>query len=108
MHVLRKRIEPEPPLVSTPAQPSAPIPDQPMEQDGVSLASPPAVPPPPLPEPRNEGEQPEQQQEERQEERQEEQQQPPPPTGTEDLMTPTDPQLDSKTGWQIFCVKSSK
>lgn len=100
VRILRKRIEPDPPVVSTPAPPSATIPDQtPMEEDGVNLASPSGVPPPPVPEAQNEGERPEQQQEERQEERQEEeQQQPPPPTGSDDLLTPTEPQSDTKTG----------
>lgn len=100
MRILRKRIEPDPPVVSTPAPPSATIPDQtPMEEDSVNLASPSGVPPPPVPEAQNEGERPEQQQEERQEERQEEeQQQPPPPTGSDDLLTPSESQSDSKTG----------
>ncbi|CAK6964133.1 E3 ubiquitin-protein ligase BRE1B isoform X2 [Scomber scombrus] len=101
VHVLRKRIEPETPVASSPVPPPAPLPDPtPMEEDGVSLASPAsAVPPPPLPETQNEGEQPEQQQqqEERQEEGQEQQQQPPPPDGSEELLTPTEPPQNSTT-----------
>uniref|UniRef100_A0A8C9ZAH5 E3 ubiquitin protein ligase n=1 Tax=Sander lucioperca TaxID=283035 RepID=A0A8C9ZAH5_SANLU len=83
VHVLRKRIEPDAPVTSTPAPPAPPLPEPtPMEEDGVILASPTsAVPPPPLPEAPNEGEQAEQQQEDRQEE----QKQPPPPTGSEEL-----------------------
>lgn len=112
MHILRKRIEPEAPMMSTPDPPSVPLPDlTPMEEDGVSLASPMlAVPPPPLPEAQNEGEQAEkqqqeeQQQEERHEERQEEQQQqPPPPSGSEELLTPTELPQDSTTGKLVFC-----
>lgn len=103
VHILRKRIEPEAPMTSTPAPPSAPLPDPtPMEEDGVSRASPTsAVPPPPLPEAQNEGEQAELQ-EERQEERQEDQQQPPPPTGSEELLMPKEPPQDSATGKQRF------
>lgn len=107
VRVLRKRIEPETP--PTPAPPSAPLPDPtPMEEDGVSLASPTsAVPPPPLPEAQTEGEQAGQQQpqqlEERQEEHQEElQQPPPPPAGSEELMTPTALPQNSTTGKQCF------
>lgn len=107
VHILRKRIEPEAPVASTPVPPSAPLPDPtPMEEDGVSLASPAStVPPPPLPETQNEGEQLEQQQqEERQEEGQEQQQQqPPPPDGSEELLTPTEPPQNSTTGRKIFC-----
>ncbi|XP_028263741.1 E3 ubiquitin-protein ligase BRE1B isoform X2 [Parambassis ranga] len=99
VQVMRKRIEPEASASSIPAPPSAPLPDTPMEEDGVRLSSPPAVPHPPLPETHNEGEQPEQQQQDdHQEEHQEEQQpQPPPPAGTDELMTPTEPPPDSKT-----------
>lgn len=102
MHVLRKRIEPEAPGPSTPVAPPAPLPDpSPMEVDGVTLASPTSVaPPPPLPEVQNEGEQ-AGQQEEGQEERQEEQQ-PPLPTGSEDLIKPTEPPQDSTTGRKCF------
>uniref|UniRef100_A0A8C9ZB04 E3 ubiquitin protein ligase n=1 Tax=Sander lucioperca TaxID=283035 RepID=A0A8C9ZB04_SANLU len=96
VHVLRKRIEPDAPVTSTPAPPAPPLPEPtPMEEDGVILASPTsAVPPPPLPEAPNEGEQAEQQQEDRQEE----QKQPPPPTGSEELVTPTKLPQDSTTG----------
>lgn len=111
MQILRKRIEPEAAVTSEP--PPAPLPDPtPMEEDGVSLASPmSAVPLPPLPESQKEGVQAEQQQqqeeekqhqEEHQEECQEEQQQPPPPSGSEELLTPTEPPQDSTTGKQVF------
>lgn len=109
VHILRKRIEPEAP--TTPEPPSAPLYDPtPMEEDGVSLASPMlAVPPPPLLETQNEGEQAEKQlqqeqqlQEERHEERQEEQQQPPPPSGSEELLTPAELPQDSATGKLVF------
>lgn len=99
VHVLRKRIEPDAPVISTPAPPAPPLPEPtPMEEDGVSLVSPTsAVPPPPLPEGQNEGEQAEQQ-----EGHQEEQKQPPPPTGSEELLTPAEPPQDSTTGKQGF------
>ncbi|XP_078135087.1 E3 ubiquitin-protein ligase BRE1B isoform X3 [Sander vitreus] len=100
VHVLRKRIEPDAPVTSTPAPPAPPLPEPtPMEEDGVILASPTsAVPPPPLPEAPKEGEQAEQQQQQQQQEdRQEEQKQPPPPTGSEELVTPTKPPQDSTT-----------
>lgn len=101
---MRKHIEPETPVASGPAPPSAPLPNTtPMEEDGVSMASPTSVvPPPPLPETKSEVDLAEHQQkllEEHQEERQEEQQQqPPPPTGSEELLTPAEPPPDSKTG----------
>ncbi|XP_037320557.2 E3 ubiquitin-protein ligase BRE1B isoform X2 [Pungitius pungitius] len=88
VHVLRKRIEPDPPVTAAPAPPAPPLPEStPMEEDGVSLATPAsAVPPPPLPEVHYEGEQ--------AEERQEEKKQPPLPTGSEELLTPTDSPQD--------------
>uniref|UniRef100_A0A3Q3VPP0 E3 ubiquitin protein ligase n=1 Tax=Mola mola TaxID=94237 RepID=A0A3Q3VPP0_MOLML len=52
VHILRKRIEPEALVTSSPDPPSSSLPDPtPMEEDGVSLTSPTSgVPPPPLPE----------------------------------------------------------
>lgn len=104
VRVLRKRIEPE--TTPAPAPPSTPLlGPTPMEEDGVSLASPTsAVPPPPLPEAQTEGEQAgqQQQQEEQQVEQQEEQQQPPLPAASEELITPTEPPQDSKTGKLCF------
>lgn len=92
VHVLRKRIEPDPPVTSTPAPPAPPLPEStPIEEDGLSLATPAsAVPPPPLPEGHYEGDQ--------AEERQEEKKQPPLPTGSDELLTPTDSPHDSSAG----------
>lgn len=111
VHILRKRIEPEALVTSSPDPPSSSLPDPtPMEEDGVSLTSPTSgVPPPPLPEAQNEVEQGDQQQEqgeqlqeEHQEDPQEEQQPPPPPSGSEELLTHTEPSQDSITGERMF------
>ncbi|XP_068439418.1 E3 ubiquitin-protein ligase BRE1B isoform X2 [Clinocottus analis] len=95
VHVLRKRIEPDTPVTSASAPPAPPLPElTPLEEDGVNLALPiSALPPPPLPEGHHEGEQ----AEEHQEGRQEEQKQPPLPTGSEELLKPTEPPQESST-----------
>lgn len=110
MHIFRKRIEPE--ATVTPEPPPPPVSDStPMEEDAVCLASPMAAAPlPPLPESQKEGVQVEQQEEEKQhqdvhreecQEEQQQQQQPPPPSVSEELLKPTEPPKDSKTGEQL-------
>lgn len=105
MQIFRKRVEPE--ATVTPDPPPPPVSDStPMEEDAVCLASPMAAAPlPPLPESQKEGVQAEQQEEEKQhqdahhEECQEEQ--PPPPSVSDELLKPTEPPKDSKTGKQL-------
>lgn len=109
MQILRKRIEPQSPVKSTPAIPMVPVSDPtPMDEDGVSLSSPTSsVPLPPLPEAQHEEERVEKQQEESQEQHQEErqeeqqQQQPPLPAGSEETMAPTEPPQESTAGKMI-------
>ncbi|KAM9773436.1 E3 ubiquitin-protein ligase BRE1B-like [Syngnathus typhle] len=100
VHILRKCIEPEAPVPSTPVPPPAPLPDPvPMEKDAVSIASPTSgVPPPPLPEAQNDRKPPEHQQQDEvtKERHSEAPQQPPPPDGS-DQLNPTEPQRQATT-----------
>lgn len=97
VRLLRKRIEPEQPA---PAPPTAPVTDPgAVDDSGLRLSSPRSEgPAPPVPEIQSESEPMDQQQVEERQEKNQEEQQPPLPAGSEELVTPTEPAPESKTG----------